>query len=347
MNERRRVRERQGDYRARATGGVALVYLVLLLPFALYALSRGFYVIAAGGAFIIALLAASTWLVAHGRDHEPLTLFGLVPGGILFMALIFRIDGDVASAWCFPSVLACYCMLSVRRAHLANAAILIVAVPMLWLELAPLAAARFTACLTAVSLFASILVREIDAQQKRLKYQLDHDPLTGLLNRSSLEGRLQGAIEAFRLVHAPAAALALDLDRFKDINDRFGHETGDLVLCEVARRLRVEIGESGAVFRLGGEEFLVLLQDREASAAERWAETLRVAIADATILQGRSVTVSIGIAKLRMSDDRTSWTRRADDRLYRAKREGRDRVVSADGGGELGEEDPALAPAFD
>ena len=204
------------------------------MPFTVYALVRELYVFVAGGTYIVSLLLINTWLIARGRKHEPMTLFGLVPGGILFMALAFRTDGDVASIWCFPAVLACHCMLSGRRARLANVMILAVAVPMMWLTLDPLGAARTTASLTAVSLFASILVHEIDAQQRRMRFQIEHDPLTGLFNRTSLKGQLQGAVDAFHRARVPASLLALDLDHFKDINDRFGHDTGDLVLCEVA-----------------------------------------------------------------------------------------------------------------
>ena len=350
MREGRRPREPHGDYRARATRGVALAALAFLLPFTLYALLRGSYVMVAGGVYITALLSANTWLVGRGIDHEPTTFFGLVPGGILFMGLAFGVDGHVASTWCFPSILACYCMLSGRKARIANGLILLVAIPMLWLTLAPVESARLTVNLLAVSLFASILVREIDAQQRRLKFQLEHDPLTGLLNRTSLKRRLQGALDAFRLARSPAAVLSLDLDHFKAINDRFGHDAGDLVLREVAGLFRREIGERGAVFRMGGEEFLILLHEHDEAAARRRAEALRATIARSVILQGCPVTVSIGVAALRAADDRESWTRRGDERLYRAKRGGRDRVVSSgsDGAVEAFEaKAPPLALALD
>lgn len=324
-----RVWNEHQDFRAKATRGVALAALALFLPFTLYAFREGLYLIGLGGAHITVCLAINTWLIGRGLDHEPATLFCLVPGGTLFMGLAFTIDGNVASIWCFPSVLACYCMLGGIRARIANALILLVALPMAWHTLASIEAARFTASLLAVSVFASILVREIDAQQRRLKRQLDHDPLTGLLNRTSLMPRLHSAIEALDLALESSALLAIDLDHFKGINDRFGHQTGDRVLCETARLLREEIGAGGAVFRIGGEEFLVLLPGHDGILARRRAERLRVAIASGDILEDRAVTASIGVAALRMSDDASSWMQRADERLYQAKRAGRDRVMPA------------------
>lgn len=323
--------EVQGDYRAKATRGVALAALMLLLPFTIYTLLCEHYVVALGGTYITAILVINTQLVARGLDHEPMTLYGLVPGGILFMALAFRVDGNMASIWCFPSILACYCMLGRRKAIVANVMIMIVAVPMMWSTLDTVDSARFTASLVAVSLFASILVREIDAQQQRLRYQLDHDPLTGLLNRMSLKRALQGAVDAFQDSFVPATLLAIDLDHFKSVNDRFGHDTGDLVLCEVARLLKQQVANDGAVFRLGGEEFLILLTGNDKVAARRRAESLRATIAETAILQGYPVTASIGTASLRASDDGESWARRSDDRLYAAKHAGRNRVVSVGG----------------
>lgn len=323
-----RTWDAHGDYRAKATTGVALAAVTLLLPFTVYALIRESYVVALGGTYITAILVINTLLVARGRDHEPMTLYGLVPGGILFMALAFRVDGDMASIWCFPSILACYCMLGLRKAAIANVMIMIVAVPMMWTTLDPVVSARLTASLVAASLFTCILVREIDAQQQRLRYQLDHDPLTGLLNRSSLRNRLQAAIDAFREKLIPATLLAIDLDHFKSVNDRFGHDTGDIVLCEVSRLLKQQVASEGAVFRLGGEEFLILLVGSAAGTTRRRAEDLRARVAETAILQQHPVTVSIGVASLRASDDRKSWTRRSDDRLYAAKHGGRNQVVS-------------------
>lgn len=323
-----RIWETQGDYRTKATQGVAFAVLMLMLPLTLYALFRGHYVVGFGGFYITTILVINTMLIARGRNHEPMTLYGLVPGGIVCMALSFSVDGNLASVWCFPSILACYCMLSRRKAVVANTMIMSVAVPMMFWTLDPVDAARLTASLLCVSLFANILVREIDAQQQRLRFQLDHDPLTGLLNRTSLKRQLQDAISAYKIKSVPATLLAIDLDHFKSVNDRFGHDTGDRVLCEIARLLKQDASFDGAAFRLGGEEFLILLTGNDEHEARSRAETVRTTIAAAVILQGHPVTASIGTAHLRATDDEQSWTRRSDNRLYAAKHNGRNCVVS-------------------
>ena len=85
-----RIWEAHGDYRAKATRGVALVALMLMLSFTIYALFCGLYVVAFGGTYITAILVINTQLVARGLDHEPMTLYALVPGGILFASILVR-----------------------------------------------------------------------------------------------------------------------------------------------------------------------------------------------------------------------------------------------------------------
>lgn len=325
-----RIWEAGADFRTKATGGVAAAALTLLLPFTVLSLVQQSYLSALGTSAIVAMLALNAWLVAHGRPYERLTLYGLVPFGMLFMIHVFRLNGIIGGVWCFPAILGCYCMLSQRRALIANAIILGVALPMIWQTVEPALAARFSATLLAVSIFAGILVREIDAMRERLRYQIEHDPLTGLLNRTSLRERLESAIDARCTRAIPSALLAIDLDHFKSINDRFGHDTGDLALREVGKLLRERVRCEDAVFRLGGEEFLILLHGTTVCDAKERAEKLRETIERSSILQHCPVTASFGLTNLRMADDRDSWTRRADERLYAAKRAGRNRVVWQD-----------------
>ena len=325
------------DFRSTATIGIASAAATLLLPFMVVNLAVQAYSLAAGSLLVTAMMLIAVVRVRRGHDHERLTLFLFVPAGTLFLAHVYRIDGIVATVWCYPTIIAFYCMLNRRRAVMANAAMLAVIVPMTFVTLEPALAARFCATLLAVSLFSNILVREIDAMRQRLGFQIEHDPLTGLLNRHSLAARLDAAIEARASSARPAALLSLDLDHFKTINDRFGHETGDRVLCEVARLLSARTENRGDVFRVGGEEFLVLVGGCGPREAEPLAEALRAAIEEAPILQHHPVTASVGVAALRAEDDRAGWLRRSDERLYDAKRTGRNRVVTVN--------PPSAAPA--
>ena len=148
------------------------------------------------------------------------------------------------------------------------------------------------------------------------------DPLTGLLNRRALLDFAE-ALGG----DAPSRLLLIDIDRFKDINDTHGHDMGDTVLQEVARLIDAHAGNNVSSARLGGEEF-ALLGTREHLPAGKAAQLL-AQIREATMPHGGAVTVSIGIAEGTLEDDRAWRTlyRLADDALYEAKRQGRDRFV--------------------
>ncbi|GGD88263.1 PleD family two-component system response regulator [Aureimonas endophytica] len=158
------------------------------------------------------------------------------------------------------------------------------------------------------------------------------DALTGLQNRRFLDAHLPSVIERARSESRPTALLIADIDHFKRINDTYGHDAGDEVLKEFARRLRAGLRASDLACRLGGEEFVIVMPDTAAEAAAPIAERLRQTICERPFDLGKeslAVTVSIGLAVLEgMGDDAASLLKRADLSLYAAKRGGRNRVVS-------------------
>jgi diguanylate cyclase (GGDEF)-like protein len=156
------------------------------------------------------------------------------------------------------------------------------------------------------------------------------DPLTGLLNRTSLERRFAELAEQAALSGGHVSLIALDLDHFKSINDRYGHSRGDDVLREVAYLLRKELRSFELIYRLGGEELLIVLPGVTAPEAHEVAERLRVTIAEARPA-GLEVTASLGVAQtLEGEADFASVFADADAALYRAKDEGRNLVRVAD-----------------
>jgi diguanylate cyclase (GGDEF)-like protein len=317
------------DFRAKATFGVAIAAVMLLLPVAIHDVLIGEIAIAIGSLGIVFILSTNAWTVISGRCHQRLTLFGLVPAGMVFMTGVFQNDGIIGSLWCYPSIVACYCMLSARRAWLANAAILAVAIPMICVTLETLYAARIVATLCAVSLFSAIMVSVIDEQRRLLQEQLVHDPLTGLLNRLSFNERMQRAVEAHTQERDPVSLLVIDIDLFKRLNDTHGHDAGDRVLRQVGQILKDSLRAQDLSFRMGGEEFVVLLSDTTMRAATDTAERIRRAIAGAVFENAGQVTVSIGVSTHRYGEHWEQWVKRGDDRLYTAKRKGRNTVVSS------------------
>jgi diguanylate cyclase (GGDEF)-like protein len=155
------------------------------------------------------------------------------------------------------------------------------------------------------------------------------DPLTGLLNRASLDSRATEIEQQARLTSGPVSVVILDLDGFKQINDEHGHERGDAVLRDTAEEIRKALRSYELVYRIGGEEFLLLLPGVDLDEGVEIAERVRSAVAGARP-GDLELTLSAGVATASGSDVRYSHLfREADAALLRAKREGRDRLVTA------------------
>jgi len=225
-------------------------------------------------------------------------------------------------------VIAIYFMLPERMAWVANGVLLTVIVPIAWTALDHPVALRVGVTLVVVSTFSAIFIRIITSQQRRLREQAITDALTGLRNRTLLRSTLEQALEQSHRSRTPMTLLALDLDHFKEVNDTLGHDAGDDVLRRVAAMLQARIRRADQVFRIGGEEFLVLLHGTGEDMGKQFAEELRCAIESLAIPSQQPITVSIGIANLRTSEDWKGWMKRADENLYRAKSEGRNRVIA-------------------
>ncbi|GLK80805.1 PleD family two-component system response regulator [Methylopila turkensis] len=158
------------------------------------------------------------------------------------------------------------------------------------------------------------------------------DGLTGLHNRRYLEMHLQSLLDQATARNRPLSALMVDIDHFKAVNDTHGHDVGDEVLREVARRLKASVRGIDLACRLGGEEFVVVMPETDAAVARLVAERIRSRLASepvaSRVAAPLAVTASIGVATFHPeADDAAALIKRADVALYRAKREGRNRVV--------------------
>jgi diguanylate cyclase (GGDEF)-like protein len=157
------------------------------------------------------------------------------------------------------------------------------------------------------------------------------DQLTGMLNRKALEVRAHELGMQSRLTGQPVGVIVADIDNFKRINDNHGHATGDAVLRDVAYRLRKQLRAFDLAYRLGGEEFLILLPGSDLQHTAELADRLRRGIADGETVDGVLVTISAGVGASNPGEsfDYQQVFAGADAALYRAKRSGRNRVELA------------------
>lgn len=175
------------------------------------------------------------------------------------------------------------------------------------------------------------LIAELSAAKGALEFQATHDPLTSIWNRRAILDQLKREVERARREVFSIGLIMIDLDDFKKVNDTYGHLVGDAVLLEVARRMITLIRPYDSVGRFGGEEFVVILPGCKRDQARRMAERLRLSFASDPVTTPHgafTVTLScgVGIIDPHNSGRIEDFVREADDAMYRAKRNGRNRV---------------------
>lgn len=167
-------------------------------------------------------------------------------------------------------------------------------------------------------------------KQQELSYQSQHDGLSGLYNRRHWDACVQAEFLRFQRMGEPAALVMIDFDRFKHINDTLGHQVGDEVIRQFAQRLLTHLRRTDTPGRYGGEEFSLLLPNTTLRAADALMQRIRKNLHEAPLIEQHMVTISVGIASLTPHlHTHEAWMRLADQMLYRAKFQGRDRIVSA------------------
>jgi diguanylate cyclase (GGDEF)-like protein len=184
---------------------------------------------------------------------------------------------------------------------------------------------------SGAALALHVLRRHVDRLLTRLREAARTDPLTALLNRGGFDERFELEMDRARRTGDPFAILVGDLDRFKDLNDRFGHASGDTALVAVAQALANGSRSIDTVARVGGEEFALLLPASDATGGVEAAERLRVEISQIVASDGQPLTISFGVVEFpRHGETPEELLDAADGALYTAKALGRDRTVSGE-----------------
>ncbi len=238
-------------------------------------------------------------------------------------------EGSYALVWCFPIALTTLFTDTRQRVRaMLILSLLTLGPTALWfLDMA--AASRFVVSYAMVVLCSDLLLGLLEKMQKELNSMVIKDPLTGAYNRRMLSGMLKDAVGLSKRGAVEHSLIAIDIDNFKQINDSYGHDAGDRVLKGVVELISQRIRESDALFRVGGEEFILLVRDISLDHTGVLAESIREKIEAAGLLPDKPVTISAGVAHHTGREDVQRWLKRVDDNLYVAKRDGRNRVCGA------------------
>ncbi len=181
------------------------------------------------------------------------------------------------------------------------------------------------------ALFFTLLrdLTEKEEAARELRQRATTDPLTGAFNRAKFDERLAQELSRVQRHGNPLTLAILDIDKFKQVNDTFGHASGDQVLSQVSAVARNNLRSADLFARWGGEEFVVLAPDTDRDGGFRLAEKIRAAIERHPFDEVGRITASFGVAEYRAGESPEAFLRRADEALYQAKHGGRNRVVAA------------------
>jgi diguanylate cyclase (GGDEF)-like protein len=236
-------------------------------------------------------------------------------------------QGVIGALWAYPAVMLFQFVASRWVANLLNGFLVIMVTVLAYQHLGPFITVRVFVTLVLTMIFTNIFLGIVLRLQERLRKLGITDSLTGVYNRRHMDKEVGEAVERQKRYRTDASLLLVDIDHFKSVNDEFGHAAGDRVLREIAALMRRSLRKLDLIFRIGGEEFMVLLPDVKQAGAAEAAEKLRREVAAAEFIADRKVTVSIGVGELGPGENRDQWIRRADRALYAAKNGGRDTVA--------------------
>ena len=171
-------------------------------------------------------------------------------------------------------------------------------------------------------------ISEDITDKKTIEVLSQTDKLTQLVNRHKMDKCLESELDRFKRVKTPFAILLIDIDKFKEVNDNYGHQIGDVILIELSKILKENSRKIDIVGRWGGEEFLIICSNTNKDGAIVYAEKIRKKVEEFNFSHVKNKTISIGVSEILENDTLSLLIKRADDNLYLAKKQGRNRTIA-------------------
>ena len=225
--------------------------------------------------------------------------------------------------WAYPALMAVFYLVRPRIALVLSMITLGALIPRLMGNVDSHTMTTVLITIAVISSFAFAFSLITNRQRDQLLQLASKDPLTGAGNRRSLDAKLDDVVNNRRRNGIAASMLLIDLDHFKKVNDVHGHRFGDQILKQITDIVNLRIRVTDSLYRIGGEEFVVVLEGQNAERAKHLAEQLRTLVHENELAPDRSVTISLGVAELVADETANDWMHRADEALYEAKRAGR------------------------
>ena len=299
------------------------------IPFTVYRFIIGDTLVASielGLALSMMLLFRYVW-----RTHRvdgPALLICLMYLSVI--VLVVHLKGPALINWMFPAVMGCFCVLKARTAAMISLLSMLFLFPALYPNVSVYELLLTYTSLTLLALFSYTFTIISFQHQIELSKLATKDALTGSGNRRSLDEAVNQIYNKHQRNPIKASLIMLDIDHFKQINDKHGHGMGDEILIKISDLLRNIVRVSDQIYRYGGEEFVLIAEGADLKEATVLAETIRSRVEDSILMNNQKVTISLGVAEIKQSSSQNTWLQLADEALYKAKQNGRNRVCLAE-----------------
>lgn len=308
----------------------SLAGIILILPFSLHNLYHGR--VFSGSMSLLVVLIFLIDAVAMRKGKSP-----PVPPYLVFVPIIIGIAvtiknlGFIAAVWIYPAIVLFFFILPRLHANITSILMaLVTTLAALYFKYDIQVATRILAAAFLTIVFINILFDFINQLNEKLYHAAIVDELTGAYNRRHMNAMLANAINYKNRFNTDYSVLTIDIDHFKSINDDYGHSVGDNVLQKFTELMQQTLRKVDIVFRVGGEEFNVLLPESGLQQAVLVAEKIRETIQNELKLYNRKITISIGVGELKSGESMDDLLKRCDKALYKSKDLGRNRVCRAD-----------------
>jgi len=226
--------------------------------------------------------------------------------------------------WAYPSVALVFYLLPTRQALILWSLCLLVIISLL-INLPVFKLVTISMTLIITSFFCHLFSSKMYQQHDRLRKQANQDVLTLIKNRRAFNQDTSQLED----VERPVSVILFDLDNFKQVNDYFGHNTGDLVLKQTSTYVANLIDDEGVLYRIGGDEFAIICNDSDFNKSYQLAKNLHAQFAQSDINKEHKITLSLAVAQKDYGESVKEWLGRLDSALYKAKKSGRNQIVKA------------------
>lgn len=276
-------------------------------------------------AIVVGLLVAVAVLMQY-RIQRMQILLSVMMAGVLYASIWFG-SGDQLF-WLFPGCVAFFFLLRPVVALMFSVSLLLLVFPIISNANVSTIIAFYTAMTPSV-LFVFFCARELRLQHSNLSLMATEDFLTKTGNRRAFQQDAEVTMENFTRYKIPCSLILLDMDHFKKLNDTFGHTAGDKVLTYISHVISQRLRRTDRLYRLGGEEFAILLNHGGVKEALSVAQDLQKYIKSNQHEDLPNYTLSFGLAQLKRGENIEQWMRRCDKALYASKENGRDQITTA------------------